>query len=377
MSDESDTSNSDEQNSKNHASRRDTLKAAGAFSFLGVGAFLTKSEDTVEIPIVVRDGEALDTTRVPRNWHEHILNVRRVRSNLHNSYNDQSWYDYVAQAAADTQIKELYKHQIKVYVSDLSAARDALPDQIEGIPVSVEKSREKHIDDHLSSTCDEETSTYNCVPGGAYLRNNASGSHTCWTSTCIVESSGSYYLITSAHPYGDCGDNIANESTYNGKNSPNKIGEVHSYNHDYDVAIVDQSGSINGIDNTIVGESDNVLGAVSESYCDTLISNFDPIHHMGISTGKTSGYLDEKVQATAPHCNRTSVDFLKPSTDAGAGDSGGPHYWINSEYNYIAILGPHSYHTMMSGNHFRSFCPAGYAIEDSLNWNFGATSSTC
>lgn len=31
---------------------------------------------------------------------------------------------------------------------------------------------------------------------------------------------------------------------------------------------------------------------------------------------------------------------------------------------------------MMSGNHYRSFMSAAYAINDSLNWNFGSTSST-
>lgn len=184
--------------------------------------------------------------------------------------------------------------------------------------------------------------------------------------------------MTCAHPFGTCGDAIEGDPVYHGKNNPIKVGDVTTYNHDYDVALVDQSGGINGVDDTIIGESDEVLGAVSESYCDTLISNYDTVYHTGISTGKTNGYLDEKVKSSRRDCDRTTVEFIKSTANAGGGDSGGPHYWINTDYNYIAILGIHSYHThTYHGNHYRSFGPAGYAIQNNLNFNFGASSSTC
>lgn len=65
------------------------------------------------------------------------------------------------------------------------------------------------------------------------------------------------------------------------------------------------------------------------------------------------------------------------TTNAGSGDSGGPHYWINEEYDYIAILAPHQYHTGSGDSHGRSFGPAAYAIEDTLGWSFGAQDPTC
>jgi hypothetical protein len=164
-------------------------------------------------------------------------------------------------------------------------------------------------------------------------------------------------------------------STYHGESNSVYIGDVKKYNHAFDIVLVDQSGNVNGIDNTIIGESYPVRGHVSESYCDTLISNYDSVHHNGISTGRTSGYLDAKVQRS--QCGKDK-EYLKLTPNAGDGDSGGPHYWINDEYDYIAILGPHEWHTLDSyGNHYRSFGPAGYAINNDLGWNFGDDSSTC
>lgn len=66
---------------------------------------------------------------------------------------------------------------------------------------------------------------------------------------------------------------------------------------------MDQSGYVDGIDNSIVGESYDTIGAVSESYVDTLISDYEPVHHMGISTGKTTGNVTEKISDTGVPVN--------------------------------------------------------------------------
>jgi hypothetical protein len=114
---------------------------------------------------------------------------------------------------------------------------------------------------------------------------------------------------------------------------------------------------------------------MTESGCETLISNFDGVNHQGISTGLTSGYLDEKISFSAPHCNRTTVEGLKSTADAGSGDSGGPHFRIDGDYIYI--LGPHSKHNTANGNHYRSFMPAAYDIYDTFGWTFGVWGGTC
>jgi len=143
--------------------------------------------------------------------------------------------------------------------------------------------------------------------------------------------------------------------------------------------LVDTSGDINGLSNTIVDEpsSDEVIGRPTESKCDELISDFDTVNNMGITTGQTSGYLDEKVQTTSLGCSRADVEFMKSTPEAAGGDSGGPHYWVNSDNDYIAILGIHSFHSNKNGNHYRSFMSAAYDIRDSLGFKFGAQNSTC
>jgi hypothetical protein len=328
----------------------------------------------VEIPVAFHGDTVLSTTKVPRAWYEQVTNARDVFDQLHEKYKNRPWYGYVAQTAADSRIGSLHEHQIKLYGTDPVTARAELPTQVDGIPISVGQSREKHIDDHLDSTCDKNTDKYECVPGGGYLRDNASGEHGCWTSTCIAEVGGTNYLMTSRHPYGDCGDDVSGEPTYHGKSDTVYFGDVYTYSHRYDAALVEANGNVNGFDNKIIGQSDPVRGHVSESYCDTLISNYDTTIHTGISTGETKGYLDEKVKSDG--CGQ-SMEYLKLGTNAGGGDSSGPHFWINDEYNYIAILGQHHYHTTSNGTHQRSFCPAGYAMNDDLGWNFGSSSSTC
>lgn len=377
MKDESTHDENEEKSHEYRATRRDTLKAGsvGAFGFFLFDGFSLRNEDTVEIPVGVHGDKVLNTRQVPRSWYEHVTSARDVFDRLHDKYKRSPWYDYVAQTAASDQIAGLNKHQVKVYATDTAAARTRLPNQVNGVTVSVGRSRERHLDGHLSSTCDENTGTYNCVPGGGYLRDNASGGHGCWTSTCIAkDSGGTHHLMTSRHPFGDCGDDVSGEPVYNGKNDPKYVGDVQKYSHKYDATLVGQGGDVSGIDNKIIGQSYPVRGHVSESYCDTLISNYDTTFHTGISTGETTGYLDEKVKLDM--CGE-SVEFLKLGTNAGDGDSGGPHYWINEKYDYIAILGPHRSHTTSNATHQRSFCPAGYAMNNDLGWKFGDTSSTC
>lgn len=328
----------------------------------------------VEIPVGFHGDTVLDTTKVPRSWYEQVKHTRAVVDRLHDKYRTRPWYDYIAQTAADSQVAGFNEHGVKIYSTDIVAARVELPNQVSGVPISVGQSRERHLDDHLDSTCDENTGSYDCVPGGGYLRNNASGSHHCWTSTCLAKDGGTPYLLTSRHPYGDCGDDVSGSATYHGKDNTRYVGDVQKYSHKYDAALVKADGNVSGIDNSIVGQSYPVRGHVSESYCDTLISNYDTTLYTGISTGETKGYLDEKVKSDV--CG-TSVEFLKLGTNAGGSDSGGPHFWINDEYNYILILGPHRYHTQSNGTHKRSFCPAGYAMNDELGWSFGDDSSTC
>lgn len=373
MTDEHNEKTSGGQSKEYQVSRRGTLKAgaAGMSGLFGLNGLVHSSDDTVEIPVAFHGETVLSTTKVPRSWYEHVTHVRSVFDRIHKTYGQMPWYDYSAQTAGDTKVGELYQHGVKVHATDVAVATAALPTEVDGVPISVEPSREKHLDDHLNSTCDENTGTYNCVPGAGYLTG-----HGCWSSTCIAkDSGGTHYLMTSRHPYGKCGDDVSGMSTYHGESNSVYVGDVKKYNHEYDVVLVDQSGNVNGIDNKIIGESYPVRGHISESYCDTLISNFDTTHHNGISTGRTSGYLDEKIQRN--QCGKT-VEYLKLTSNAGSGDSGGPHYWINDEYNYIGILGPHEYHSEDTyGNHYRSFCPAGYAINNDLGWRFGDDSSTC
>jgi hypothetical protein len=183
--------------------------------------------------------------------------------------------------------------------------------------------------------------------------------------------------MTSAHAFGDCGDDIRGRSVRSGDNGI-YIGDVVDHNNAHDIALIDSSGVVDGIDNGIVGEGNaDVVGVASERFVDSLISDFDTVHHMGASSGQTRGFVDEKVNMVLAHCPNREVEALSISTSAGAGDSGGPHYYIN-EFNNISLLAPHTQHTTNNrGNHLRSFGAAGYAIQEEVNWTIGSPDPSC
>lgn len=374
---------SDKSNSSDHGvSRRKYLSGLVTTGVAGVGFSQIGSarrSDSVVIPEIVRDGEAKTTTEVPRDWYEHIQHARDVVSRVRKSVQDQPWYEYSGRAADDQLVSGLRRDKIKVYVSDITAAKSALPDHVEGIPVEIAEAKERHIDNHWadSEECDHYTSESYCIEGGEYIREKRDDG-TCFSVTCIAESGGDYYLMTSGHGFmdtSDCPENTSGEMAE--QNYGLDVGDVYTYNHDYDVSLVDPY-DINGVDNTLVNESQEVLGAISKSKIDELKSTNETIHQVGTTTKETQGQVLDIIQDYAPRCDRTKVDMVKTSAEAANGDSGGPHYWINTDYNYIGIIGPHSLHTTnFYGSYVSSFAPAGYAIQDNLSWNFGAENPTC
>ena len=190
--------------------------------------------------------------------------------------------------------------------------------------------------------------------------------------------------MTAAHPFGSgCGDtdcdDLAGLSLYSGEDHDDyHIGDVFIYSWDYEYVLVPPDGSnVNGISNKIVSEGINrVRGHVAEPSIDELISSNGTVHHTGISTGRTDGHVDSKIRHNPSSCT-SDKDYVRTTTDAGSGDSGGPHFDTYIDGDELGIIGNHYDHTTQSGSHQYSRCPAAYAIYDDDSIIFGSDTSRC
>jgi hypothetical protein len=371
------------KNKSDHKSRqytrRNALSAGGVLGLTALtGIPVVNGESMVELPKVVRGDEVIETFRVPRSWHDHTNQADRIRSELREKYNQYEWFSYIGQGADDNRMfGELSAHQITVYTESAEGqdsnipkeAIDLIPDEVDGVNISIDEAKKRTPDNHYEDepTCTEENDSYDCVPGGSKFA-------TCHSTGCIADDD---HIIASAHGFFDsCDEDIEGDSAYSGSYS-NKIGEIVDYDRKLDVSKIDSSGEVDGINNSIANDSNvDVVGAATENFVDSLISNYDSVFQMGSTTGRTSGYLDEKVSRETRPCREEAVTQLSLTPEAAGGDSGGPHYHVN-DYDNAAILAIHNSHSHYSGNHYRSFGAAGYEIQDKTGWTIGSANSSC
>lgn len=358
------------KDSYNNRCRRDILKAAGAgvsgFGLVNITTQSTVADDTVTITTAKWGDEPIETRQVPAKWHSQVVSARKAREKLFNLYSNNRWFDSVAQTAAEGAIGDLRKHKIRIYAIQPEVASRKSPNAVESIPVEIQEARKKHRDGHNSDPCGSENNTYNCIPGGARLA-DSSGAQ-CFSTGCLVHYNDTPYLLASAHPFGDCGDNIGNSYVYHG-GSAEYIGFVDNFNHTMDYALIFLNSTEN-MDNSIVGESNPVQGHETEWGIDYLISNTKQVRHMGATTGQTTGYVWDKVRNK--NCG-IAYDAIKTSTNAAGGDSGGPHY--NRQSSSATIIGHHEWHTNSDNDlHQYSYCPAAYYLNNQIGITFGGYS---
>jgi hypothetical protein len=213
------------------------------------------------------------------------------------------------------------------------------PSEIDQIPISVEKGYPGHdACDAASNNCVEaEGDKY--VEGGELIEpegTNTGGGP--GTACCMVtDSNDNERLLTVAHLFGDCGENINGEGveSYNRNLYGDYLGDVEAYSHKNDWAVIDNSGQ--GIYNDYIDDNDDypdVAGVLTEysiSYYASLDDSEQPcFYNMGMTTDKTTGKIQKCHVTNDEDCKTFSGHGVKTSCTFARGDSGGPTYAIDS-----------------------------------------------
>lgn len=312
---------------------------------------------SVEIVTDKQDDRPLVTEQVPKQWYNRVLRARDGQQRLSERYSAKEWYHSVDRTTGDMMIGGLAAHELEIGVTSREEAPDDLPEEINEIPVTV--AEREPIQNDCSTTC-------SCVKGGSNIGDGL-------TLCCSVEDSTyGYGILTCAHGFGDCGDNIHGTDVYVCPNgNTNYIGEVKKFGWNLDWAFVDTSNArISGLDNKVISSNYEVKGHVTKDGVDYMISNGETVHKYGQTTCHTKGAA-ENIR-DRDNCNNGSEDpFVSSKGDADQGDSGGPHYREHHNYGYTTIVGVHKW----SAGGFK-YASAAYKLHNNHGISF-SINNTC
>lgn len=298
-----------------------------------------EQEDTVEI-ITVRDGngEPLDRERVPEEWYEHNEEFDELYYSKQEEYGNFEWYGSVGKRRCPETINGKNKFDLVVYAKDLGQAEDVVPDEINDINIILDEWSEGSEPSCPSKPgwCNEDE--YDCMKGGAYVECEQSNGTGYSTGGCIVELDDEVHYITDAHSFEDdqC-DAIGGHKAYTGTDEK-EIGEVEAYDSGTDVAIVDDSGDIDGIGDGIIEDDYPIRGHVTSSGYDSMLAEEKIVNKYGAKTCGSSGQIQERQSRT--RCGNEE-DYALAEVDVHNGDSGAPLYDVRFNQpigNYIAII---------------------------------------
>lgn len=350
-------------NKNRSASRRRILQLTG--SSIAIGALptagATETGETEKIVTVRgKNGTPRKVKEVPGEYWEHVEKVHRLQEQLRTRYstpNPETGIDGIGIGSQEDTIQGRLKSKLLVYVKQGNEVTVDVPETIEGIPVEM-KEWESVEPDSCEDVCNK--STFDPLPGGVPVdEDDNSGPG---TTTCMVERSGTYYMMTARHIFG-CEPN--NVKAYNYKPSQNYIGEIADYSTPDDWAIVPlaSDSDISEFENEIVSQPGVLAGHVTKSGLQDLKDNKTTVYHQGWRTCETSGVVEAIDQPDDP-CGLTHEVFVKLSTCTMSGDSGGPHFhqYESGGCYYNAIIAPHR-----GGD---SIGCAAYHIHDAHEINF-------
>jgi hypothetical protein len=175
--------------------------------------------------------------------------------------------------------------------------------------------------------------------------------------------------MTAAHCFSACNNNIIGKKA---KHGGEVIGKVVEYDVDLDFAVIEPDSDVSMSD-TIVSEQYSILGHYTEDGIEDLRDNNATVSYHGVTTCKTQGEVDGITPNLQESCD-FDVEAPRMTTNTDDGDSGGPHYEVETALiNSIGIIGPHwgsgSSNSRASGSHICSIrgpAPSGrYRSESS------------
>jgi len=304
--------------------RRSLLRNAGlALTAGGVGC-LDRGTRTTRIPVLASGGSTVHSRRVPRTWHRHVAEVRRVRQVIEAELSGEDGVGGVKIVRSDDRYGDLRGLELAV---ELYRSVTPIPTEIEGIPVTNENALERGL-----SACFNE-GDFDPVPGGVVVE--PGGVSRFGTTCCRTFVDDERRLLTAAHLWNACSAASRGEPLFQ---SDRRIGRVESFHRGYDVAVVDPGDRVEVAD-TIKLETDRrlpVSGTLTEWGVALYLAEGKEILNMGVSSGLTRGRLSAAyVEEGWNQC----VDFDGHGVEARyqnvEGDSGGPVFVVHEGRAYL------------------------------------------
>lgn len=371
----------------NGPNRRTILKALGGGSFtaatLGVAPATATSDGTTEI-VTIRgeNNKPIKKKEVPQAWYDHLQKARHTRDQLAKKFGDRSWYQGAGFEPTDQWYDGKRGFSMSIEATNPSKARREAPDAQNGIDIAIEQYPEPQpMSDHCRpddcpSTA-QETTTYSCVPGGAWL--------TSYTGSCQVQYDGSPMYLTVAHGPADnyelyeCSDDdLTGDVVYQG-DSETPLGEIYAYDYDLDMAVIDPYDD--NLSDKLIPEDYTVFGHVSEDGVADYKSSGETIYFFGAKRGeRTSGTIRKQFQWTPCWENDSSVDqpYIRfNDINPCYGDSGGPYYVIDDILGIGNILAIISIHHSGCADWNTSRGPAAFEMVNDHPMDFSQKTDLC
>lgn len=368
-----DTDTNPQRTAKPDISRREFVSRAGitgisTFGLYSAGAGARLADDSREI-VVVRHGDEPKATReVPQQWYSEVLRSRRVTDAIREKFGDEEWLVGVQRPPTSDTVGGMAVPGVTAKATDVATARRKLPDTVEGVDINVEKGDEPEP----ASWCN--TTSYNCVHGGSFLKVEDYAGDIVWHSAgTLAYYNGNPYLMTCSHGFnGDtCSYDISNNTVWQGSQY---VGNVATWDYSQDWALVAEAGGseIAGFSNTILYSGGYpIYGYTTRDGIDYVTSNNITLYKYGARTCETTGTSNGEHWWTKCYDDEP---WVHTTNNIEKGDSGSPNYWYYEEngQTYLAIIGT-LYGWSNSGE---AVWPASWKVYDDHGITFGGT-PTC
>lgn len=125
--------------------RRTLLATAGAVT-AGAPSFAAGQSGTdgepdcsgESIAVAKRGNETVETRSVPTAWYDRVETARELQDEFREEYGDEPWFETTGRGSGPNEICGMGAPKVTVYVNDADAARAALPDERDGVPIHVD-----------------------------------------------------------------------------------------------------------------------------------------------------------------------------------------------------------------------------------------------
>lgn len=318
-------------------SRRELLKRSGAI--LGVGGVVPRSVvgrsnvRTVTLPRIKKSpDEVVEFHELPAKWWNHTRRVKRVAKAFRSRWGSRPGVESIGVTSREDDRKAFDYRSPKLIEVEVTeeAVADALPDELEGVPV-----RSTVVPGHeLMGIC-KNTEALDPTPGGLFASpSEITGG--AGTTGYAARYNGTDVLVTCHHIWNNnCDRDLAAEGLgldigTNPEYFENPFGHVTVSDKMLDTVFVepdDGHSVFGGIHEPELGSRD-VIGYHHESSVLAVEDDGETVYKVGTATGKELGRVNATYVTSSGGCHAWD-DGISTTCNAANGDSGGPIYTIN------------------------------------------------